>query len=101
MTKKALKESLIEQLVLMGADIEVFTDLIDKYMRFWDIAKALEQDIKKRGVTYTDKSSVGVEMQKNNPSIKELVAVNRQMLIILQQLNIKTTMETRECADEL
>jgi hypothetical protein len=29
-------------------------------------------------------------MQKNNPSVKELVGINRQMLAILKELDINT-----------
>lgn len=88
MTKKRIKESLLKQLQLMGATADFYSDLINDYMSFWDIKVALIKDIKKRGVTYTDYSSVGVEMQKNNPSTKELVVVNKQMMSVLKDLGM-------------
>jgi hypothetical protein len=89
-TEKSLRKSLIERLTAMGADVDVFRDMIEKYVELWRIDAMLTEDIKERGVMYKDFSSVGVEMMKNNPSVKEKVMVNRQMLSILNQLNIST-----------
>ena len=75
---------------MKGADLDHFNDLVGDYMRFWDIKTKLYKDIKKRGVMFTDNSSVGVPMQKNNPSVKELTSVNKQMLTILEKLDINT-----------
>lgn len=59
-------------------------------MELWDVKTKLSADIKNRGVTYKDFSSVGIEMQKNNPSVKELVMVNKQMLSLLKELGLST-----------
>ena len=99
-SKTAVRESLMEQLMLMGADVTCFEDLVDKYMELWDIDRQLTRDIKKRGVAYEDKSSTGVVMMKNNPSVKEKVAVNRQMLAILNQLKITTEGAGEACAND-
>ncbi|MEG1106510.1 MAG: P27 family phage terminase small subunit [Eubacterium sp.] len=88
--KENVKESLVKQLVEKGADIECFIDLIEDYMGLWEVKNKLKDDIEIRGVMYEDYSSVGVKMQKNNPSVKELVGVNRQMLLILKELGINT-----------
>ena len=96
MGRTDIKKSLILQLQIKGADLDHFKDMVDDYMSLWDIKCALIKDIKKRGVTYKDFSSVGVEMQKNNPSVKELVAVNRQMLSILKELEINTRLVVGE-----
>lgn len=88
MTKKAIQESLLLQLRENGASQEHYEDLISDYMALWDTKRALIKDIRSRGVTYKDFSSVGVEMQKNNPSVKELVMVNRQMLSLLKELGL-------------
>lgn len=89
-SEKLIKDSLIEQLKLKGADVACFTDLVNDYMRFWAIKNALISDIKSRGVVYKDFSSVGIEMQKNNPSVKELVNVSKQMQSTLDKLGIST-----------
>lgn len=86
--RETVYNSLIEQLKMRGADIDVFISQIGDYMELWDIKEKLAEDIKTRGVVYSDVSSVGVEMQKNNPSTKEIVNISRQMLAILKQLNL-------------
>lgn len=91
MKKSDIRNSLITQLENIGADLNHFIDLVNDYMELWDVKNSLIKDIKSRGVVYRDFSSVGVEMQKNNPSVKELVGVNRQMLSILKELNISTS----------
>lgn len=100
-SKTRVKNSLIEQLTQMGANIPFFEDLVEDYMCLWDVKNGLQKDIKERGVTYIDVSSVGVEMTKNNPSTKELTMVNRQMLSILEKLGLSTDKCKIEDDDEL
>lgn len=90
MKKDDIRNSLMEQLANKGANVSHFEDLINDYIEFWKTKNALQKDIAKRGVMYEDLSSVGVKMQKNNPSVKELVMVNRQMLQILKDLGLNT-----------
>ena len=75
---------------MKGADMDHFVDLVRDYMSLWDVKNDLLEDIKERGVMYRDFSSVGIEMMKNNPSVRELVGINRQMLSILKDLDINT-----------
>ena len=88
--RRLIEESLLEQLEMKGADMDHFVDLVRDYMSLWDVKNDLLEDIKKRGVMYRDFSSVGIEMMKNNPSVRELVGINRQMLSILKDLDINT-----------
>jgi hypothetical protein len=88
---KKIKASLVGQLENRGADLACFLGLIEDYMTLWAIERMLEADIAERGIVYKDFSSVGTEMQKNNPSVKELVGINRQMLAIIEKLNLSTT----------
>lgn len=88
--REKIKNSLLAQLKSLGASLEHYEDLINDYMDLWDIKETLTNDIQTRGVTYKDYSSVGVEMQKNNPSTKELVMVNKQMLSLLKELGLST-----------
>lgn len=99
-SKKKVKESLLDQLRKKGDDPEYMQDMIDDYLNLWEIKKHLIADIKTRGVMYNDYSSTGVLMQKNNPSTKELVMVNRQMLAILRELGLHIAEPTDE-DDEL
>lgn len=85
--KSDILESLISQLEKKQADISCFLDLIDDYMALYDIKKKLKTDIKKRGVSYEAQSASGkATIIKQNQSVKDLVAVNKQMLMILDKL---------------
>lgn len=79
------------QLKDAGAEMAHFVDQVRDYMAMWDTKQKLIADIKKRGVVYQDFSATGTLMQKNNPSVKELVGVNRQMLMILKELGLSTS----------
>lgn len=89
-TRKKVEQSLRDQLEHMGANVAHFADMIDDYMKFWDVKEMLQADIIKRGVAYQDSSSVGVKMMKNNPSVSELVKVNTRMLAILKEMGLTT-----------
>ncbi len=99
--KKAdILESLKEQLRKKQADISVFKDLLDDYMTLYDVKKQLKTDIKKRGVTFETTSASGkATIVKQNQSVKDLVAVNKQMLMILDKLEL-TTKETIKGDDD-
>ncbi|MFA6867548.1 MAG: P27 family phage terminase small subunit [Clostridia bacterium] len=90
MKQGEVKKDLLDQLEKKKASSNYFIDMVNDYIQFWDIKTDLYKDIKKRGVMYTDVSSVGIPMQKNNPSVKELVNVNKQMLVILDKLDLNT-----------
>lgn len=89
--KKKIEQSLLSQLVNMGADSEHFKDLINDYINFYDIKNELVADIKSRGVSIEWQNSATQKGYKKNDSVSELVKVNAQMLKILQQLHIETT----------
>lgn len=101
MGKSSIKKSLIEQLTQKGANIGHFSDLINDYMDFWEIKKSLISDIKLRGVVFNEVKISGLNVQKNNPSTKELVAINRQMLQILKELGLNTSCAVSPIEDEL
>ena len=88
--RATIRNSLMKQLAMMGGNKDHFTDLVEDYMEMWDVKNDLFTDIKARGVVYIDVSSVGVSMQKNNPSVKELVTINKQMLSVLKELGLST-----------
>lgn len=83
-----IQSAMIRQLQLKGADTPYFMDMVERYMTLWHVAIDLEEDIRKRRVVYKDKSSVGVDMWKNNPSVSELVKVTTQMSKLLTQMNL-------------
>ncbi|KSU88916.1 MULTISPECIES: P27 family phage terminase small subunit [Priestia] len=101
MGKTTIRKSLLEQLENRGFSGEVYRDLVNDYMNLWDNKNALQKDIKERGVVFKDRSSVGVEMYKNNPSVKDQLAVNKQMLQILKDLSLNIPVEDDEDEDDL
>lgn len=101
LTKEGIDASLREQLALKGASLDHYEDLVSDYMGFWDTKNALLADINTRGVVYQDVSAAGNLMWKNNPSVKEFVMVNRQMLSILKELKLSTEDAGGGDADEL
>ena len=94
-------ESLREQLRKKEADISVFSDLLDDYMALYDIKKKLKTDIKKRGVSYETTSASGkATIVKQNQSVKDLVAVSKQMLTILDKLELTTDKTIKDDGDD-
>lgn len=99
--KGDILKSLREQLRKKQADISVFSDLLDDYMALYDIKKKLKLDIKKRGVSYETQSASGkATIVKQNQSVKDLVAVNKQMLLILEKLGLTTDKTIKDDDDD-
>ncbi|MBP9988106.1 MAG: hypothetical protein KBT46_01270 [Ruminococcus sp.] len=99
-SEKKIKESLINQLEKKGANIDLFTDLINDYLFFCKQEKMMILDIKKKGMTYTAISAHGKEYEKENPSLKLAVAYNRQKLEILKQMGLTTEKVETDDDDE-
>jgi hypothetical protein len=99
-TRADIKEEMLKQLALQGADVAPFGDLVNDYLALWETKKALIKDIKERGVAFLA-GPPGRETWKNNPSVKDLVQVNKQMLVILKELNLTTASITGGDEDEL
>lgn len=93
-TRKQIKESLEKQLEVKGANIPHFKDQIYDYLILYDTKKALQKDIKQRGVSFEAFSASGYKIQKQNQSIKDLVAISKQMLMILEKLGLTTDKPT-------
>ena len=85
-----IREDLIAQLRAKGADVLIFTDLIERYVFYRRLEIEMQRDIAARGLTYTAVSAHGNEYTKDNPSIKNAVMYNKQCLAILTQLDLTT-----------
>ena len=79
-----------DQLAAKGADIELFNDQINDYMSMWDLKETLKDDIQKNGLRLNYTTSNGGKAEKDNPSVKQLPLVNKQMLMLLKQRDIST-----------
>jgi hypothetical protein len=70
-------------------------------MELWEISQRLIKDIQDRGVTYVEESARGIPLVKNNPSVREKVGVNKQMLQILLRLKITSNVKADVRIDPL
>ena len=89
--RKRVEKSLRQQLVSKGADVEIFKNMIDDYMRLWDLKEMYFEDVKENGLRVDG---------KENTSPKQIPIVNRQMLAILKQMDITTDNVVREDGEE-
>ena len=96
-----IRNSLIQQLKNRGADVEHFLALIDDYIWYYNQEKAMQKDIKAKGMSYKAISASGKEYEKENPSIKNAVMYNKEKLAILKQLELSTTNVGSDEDDEM
>ena len=96
-----IRNSLIQQLKNRGADVEHFLALIDDYIWYYNQEKAMQKDIKTKGMSYKAISASGKEYEKENPSIKNAVMYNKEKLAILKQLELSTTNVGSDEDDEM
>ena len=98
--RSRVKKSLIDQLKAKGADIDIFTDQINDYMAMWDLKESLKADIEENGLRMMYSTANGGRAEKDNPSVKQLPAVNKQMLMLLKQMEISTDNAVRKGGDK-
>lgn len=79
--------------------VEVFLDQINDYMTMWDLKESLKDDIKENGLRMYYRASNGGSTEKDNPSVKQLPVVNKQMLMLLKQMDISTDKAVKEGCD--
>lgn len=85
-----IRESLIAQLKAKGADVDLYRALIDDYCWMYKQEREMQTDVRKRGRTYKATSASGKEYDKNNPSVDFALKYNKQMMAILDALNLST-----------
>lgn len=59
-------------------------------MAMWDLKESLKDDIAENGLRLLYKTANGGKAEKDNPSVKQLPLINKQMLMLLKQLEIST-----------
>ena len=69
MSRKSVEKSLLKQLSLKQADIDVFKDLVTDYLEMWEAKNAMQEEIAETGVT--------IDGIKVNPLVKELRDTNK------------------------
>lgn len=88
-TRKEIRESLLDALQDNGIFGKVFEDLVEDYLKLWDIKNTLINDVKRRGVKTKWQNSETSFGHKKNDSVSEAVKVSAQMLKILLTLGLK------------
>lgn len=88
---RKIKDSLLKQLKEKGANVEHFLGLIDDYIWYFNQEKAMQKDIKDNGLRLKTKSATGIDVEKDNPSVKNAIAYNKQKLAILKELQLTTS----------
>lgn len=88
-TREEIRESLLDALQDNGIFGKVFEDLVEDYLKLWDIKNTLINDVKRRGVKTKWQNSETSFGYKKNDSVSEAVKVSAQMLKILLTLGLK------------
>lgn len=99
-TYRFIKDKLLEQLKNNDSYQPAFIDLIEDYMRLWEIKNALFKDAKQRGVMILWENGKQ-KSTKPNDSINQVLKVNAQMLKILLELNLKPVVVVAEKDEEI
>jgi phage terminase small subunit len=86
--RKAVETSLLNQLERKGTDTPALSNLVEDYMSFWDKKEELNNDLQARGTVITEYNFKGEPILKENPSLKSMIMVNKQMLAILKELRL-------------
>lgn len=100
-TKVGIKKSLVKQLQSKGANVDHFSSLVDDYIWYWEQEKSMQKDVEIRGKCYETYSATGTMIEKENPSVKNALAYNKQKLAILKELELTTKNVTSDKDDEL
>ena len=90
MTQKQIKESLIAQLKIKGAEVSHYLSLVDDYIFYWNQERKMQADVKKNGLRYKRRSAQDVEIEVENPSVKAAYLYNKQKLQLLKEMGLNT-----------
>ena len=77
----------------------MFNDQINDYMTMWDLKEKLKDDIEEHGLRMKYLTANGGYAEKDNPSVKQLPLINKQMLMLLKQLDISTDKVVKDGED--
>lgn len=102
-TRREIKTAMIDALKKKGADTALYMDQIEKYMDLWDMYILLAEDVKTNGLRFATTTPSGQTIIKENPSVKNLPAVNKQMIMQLKMMDLLDfeAMAIPEVSDEL
>lgn len=90
---KRLRGGLLEQLEKNGNTKPHFEDLVNDYMRMWNIKNALMEDVEVRGVQIPYKNGEKQFGTKKNDSVDSIIKYNSQMLSLLDKLGLQADID--------
>ena len=79
----------MEQLRSRNANIDVLVDRVDDYVKLWNIKEQLQNSIETDGSIIEECNNVGAMVKKPHPAIKELLAVDKQMIALAKHLELE------------
>lgn len=100
MTKKEMRDSLLEQLKLQNKTSDFYEDLVNDYMDYWSLKNKLIADIRKKGLRYETVNGNGLTVEKPNESVNNLPKITAAMLKILNDLNLKEPLSNSSVEDD-
>ena len=87
--REEIKKDLLNQLELKGMYQSYYIDMVEQYMRYYDIKNDLLKDIKENGVRIEITSGNGFTTSKVNESIMIVQKTTPLMLKILKDLGLE------------
>ena len=100
MTKKEIKDDLLEQLEAQGKYQNYYLDLIEDYMKYYDLKRKCQRDIKEKGLRYEVVSGNGFKSEKPNESVQNLMKITTTMLKILDEVGLQNPINTSDNSDD-
>lgn len=96
-----IKKSLLDQMKENGVAKEVFEDLVKDYMKLYVVKELLIADIRKTGVSISNRNRYGYTTSKRNTSVSDFYKVNQQMIKLLDKLKLEPVATEEDDDDEL
>ncbi len=100
MRKADIRQDLMEQLEAKGMTSKFYIDLVNDYIKYYELKESLQKDIKKKGLRYEVVSGNGFSSEKPNESVQNLMKVTATMLKILQDLDLQKPIAIEDSADD-
>lgn len=99
--EKTIRRDLLRQLETAGKATHTNIDRVEEYLRQRRIAMELYEDIEKRGAVFQDYDARGNLVWKDNTSVKQVLAVSKEMTSILKALDLNAPPDLMAGADDL
>lgn len=90
-TRNSIERNLLAQLEANGTNMPTYIDLVQDYLKLWDVKNKLIDDIEENGVKISSFNAKGDVMIKKNESVSELTKYTLQMSKLLVELGLNAT----------